>query len=498
MSSIFWTSVRRWKLRYWFLGFALIYFLYCSLYDMPLFSSNLPPYTGEFDVGTIDLEVPVTPARRIGDLLNKDTDGAAFQIDTVLFSLFYPAVKGETTTAEKHLWVPKPIALHAEGYARFAHINNWFTNNLFALGLWTLVGNNAVPAEVDAKLHGTVQSSYEYQDQAELPNDDYGLPKFPVIIFSHGMASGRTSYTQYCGELASRGYVVAAIEHRDGSGPGSVMMRNETIKNLFHFDAEQLEPSPEIPEMKELQLGMRQAEVEETVKVLRRINNGEGLDVFRSNPRREGSVLPEWRHRFNMDRIVLGGHSYGATLALQGLKSAPSEALPFVGGIILDPGKSSGPLNDDVKVPIVIVHSQSWSSKHSMFHGRPHFDVVKDLVQKVADRKLYAWFLTAKGTTHPSVTDAPLIEPMLLSWTTGATINVKDGIAQYVKVSDDFMYYLEDGHRRGVLKEEVSHPTYDEQAREIGNPDIRKFWQVHVAPGAGCPYPGLCGVDPDR
>jgi platelet-activating factor acetylhydrolase len=497
MSSIFWKSIRRWKIRYWVLAFVVIYTLYCWLHGMPLLSTNLPPYTGEYDVGTIDIETPVTPARRIGKVLNKDFDGPAFQLDTVLFSLFYPAVKGETTTRDKHLWVPKPISLTAEGYARFAHINNRLTNKLFTVGLWSLVGRNVVPAEVDAKLHGTAQSSADYKDTAEMPNDDYGLPKFPVIIFSHGMASGRTSYTQYCGELASRGFIVAAIEHRDGSGPGSILMRNNTTKSLYHFDKEQLEPSPETPELKELQLAMRQAEVEETVNVLKRINDGAGFSIFRDNPRAEGSVLADWSNRFDLDRIVVAGHSYGATLALQALRGAPSKELPFIGGIILDPGKSSGPLNDDIKVPIVIVHSQSWSSKISIFQGSPHFDVVKKLVQKVAARNLYAWFLTAKGTTHPSCTDAPLIEPTLLAWTTGATINNKDGIAQYVKVSSDFMYYLASGHRKGVLKEEVSHPAYDEEIREIENHDVRKFWQVHVAPSAGCPYPGLCGIDSD-
>jgi platelet-activating factor acetylhydrolase len=464
---------------------------------MPLLSSNLPPYTGKHDVGTIDLEVPVDPPRRVGETINIETGEPAFQVDTVLFSIFYPSVNGSQSNKEKHLWVPKPIALHAEGYARFAHMNNWLTNNVFALGLWTLVGGTTVPAEVDVRLAGTAKSSHSYGDSASMPTDDYGLPEFPVIVFSHGMASARTSYTQYCGELASRGNIVIAIEHRDGSGPGSLLLHNGTANAIFHMTADSLSPKPDTPKLKELQLAMRQIEVEEAVKVLRRINNGEGSAVFKSNPRKEGEVLPDWQHRLNMDRIAIAGHSYGATLALQALKGAPSEELPFKGGIILDPGKSSGPLNHDINVPIMVIHSQSWSSKHSIFQGRPHFDVVKELVEGVMKRKKFAWFLTSKGTTHPSVTDAPLIEPTLLSWTTGSTINAHEGVNQYVKVSETFMQYLGDGHRKGVLKEEVSHPAYDEQTRQIPNPDIAKFWQVHVSPSTFCAFPGLCGIQED-
>jgi platelet-activating factor acetylhydrolase len=77
---------------------------------MPLLSSNLPPYTGKHDVGTIDLEVPVDPPRRVGETINIETGEPAFQVDTVLFSIFYPSVNGSQSTKEKHLWVPKPIA----------------------------------------------------------------------------------------------------------------------------------------------------------------------------------------------------------------------------------------------------------------------------------------------------------------------------------------------------------------------------------------------------
>ena len=36
----------------------------------------------------------------------------------------------------------------------------------------------------------------------------------PVVMFSHGVAGMRTTYSAACCDLASHGYLVAAIEHR--------------------------------------------------------------------------------------------------------------------------------------------------------------------------------------------------------------------------------------------------------------------------------------------
>ena len=41
--------------------------------------------------------------------------------------------------------------------------------------------------------------------------------RLPVIVFSHGLAGNRNLYAGLLTSLASQGYLVAAIEHRDGS-----------------------------------------------------------------------------------------------------------------------------------------------------------------------------------------------------------------------------------------------------------------------------------------
>lgn len=142
------------------------------------------------------------------------------QVETVLFTMYYPTAKGAISTKPGHLWIPRPLGVVGSGYARFAHVSNFVTDSIFTFALWLMVGRTRIPAQVDVPLHGT---PLEVQTADPMTLSSSG--SFPVMVFSHGYASSRTQYTQYLGQLASRGYVVAAVEHRDGSGPGSVIMK---------------------------------------------------------------------------------------------------------------------------------------------------------------------------------------------------------------------------------------------------------------------------------
>jgi len=81
------------------------------------------------------------------------------------------------------------------------------------------------------------------------------------------------------------------------------------------------------------------------------------------------------------------------------------------------------------------------------------------------------------------VTDAPLIEPLLLGWTTGSTIDAHEGVHQYVKVSESFLEYQQTGSKTGLLDECVTHPEYDanRDSQRSAQP-FRKYWQIHAAP----------------
>lgn len=125
------------------------------------------------------------------------------------------------------------------------------------------------------------------RDNAPIP-----VGKFPLLIFSPGFGFPAEFYQAYAEQLASSGFIVAAV-----NSPG--------INGFLTVDGRGY-PSPEdVPEELENIVALNTVMTEDLVSVLKLIRNGEGmpsLRLFRA---------------IDFERIGAYGHSFGASAALR-------------------------------------------------------------------------------------------------------------------------------------------------------------------------------------
>ncbi|KAK8872605.1 Platelet-activating factor acetylhydrolase [Apiospora arundinis] len=426
---------------------------------------DLPPYTGQHNVGYLEIEVPVEKPRHFSDI---QRDGHfALRMETVLFAIYYPAdlsngwtppngsddaaapgasatpspssdsiasssrqpqhqkdqkqkqaappLKKQQKRRKKALakarvpWLSRPRLWTSAGYAKWFKIPSPpVAAYLFATCMFTelpairnapLLQPGRSPSSAKAATHPNMPppaddppleaSSPESSSNAKENAADGGNAKtpFPVVFFSHGLGGTRTVCSAICGELASSGYVVVAMEHRDGScartfvnmaappadAPGTTKTATGEEPGLEpplrikkkkggddYYVVDYLFPEGNTWDtapnndrgvdvaMRSAQLDMRLAEIRETHRVVGLLNEGRGDEVARVNLRRKGNRgsssrgldgidWAAWKGRLRLDRDVTAmGHSFGGTTTIRLLRH-PGPHFAWVGqGILLD------------------------------------------------------------------------------------------------------------------------------------------------------------------
>lgn len=194
---------------------------------------TLPSSSGPYSVGSMDIEVPVQHPRPISDI--KRDGKHLLRLETVLFTLYYPAAFGSGEGKDpagykkwsRETWLPRPRPETAKGYAKFSGMPEWMGEAIF--GTTTAFTKlqafrNTPPASHWPPEGNSKRDGLKIKNQrGDPPEDASEEPKFPLLMFSHGLGGTRTCYSTMCTEFASYGFVVCAVEHRDGSGPRSIV-----------------------------------------------------------------------------------------------------------------------------------------------------------------------------------------------------------------------------------------------------------------------------------
>jgi platelet-activating factor acetylhydrolase len=160
--------------------------------------------------------------------------------------------------------------------------------------------------------------------------------KWKLMLFSHGVGCSRLMYSAFCGEMASRGYIVAAIEHRDGTGPSSTILGFDGTKKVLDWlqwsdlqcvhsltlhgvEKERSHSWPELAEqprddttLRHVQIQVRLAEFEGVLDVMNRIARG-------ATPHRIVDLgdWSRWARYVDVQQPVMAGHSFGGTAAVR-------------------------------------------------------------------------------------------------------------------------------------------------------------------------------------
>lgn len=448
---------------------------------------RLPKYAGPYEVGVLDLEIPAKDPKHFSGIKRKHRH--ALVLETVLITIYYPArldtatdpriLKAHAQHNGRPTWLPRPRHLTTAGYAKFASLPKWPTMGFFLATTWL----TKLPAYRNANLaEHWPEGNKTWTDHkitprvaGRIPEDGPEMPKFPLILFSHGLGGTRACYSSICGEFASHGFIVAAVEHRDGSGPMSIVnhppelsarrLTSEAIYRVkYHkrrkearnydkipcvipaFDKYDTSPRHEVDhELREAQINLRVSEIDEAYQVMVEIASGRGEDLKEVNLRSPGRAgassqglngidFDTWKDRFHVDNVTMVGHSFGAATTVQMLRSRQYGYLTQ--GIVYDIwGMPVLPATEEnhINVPLLGINSEAF------MYWDANFNVAKSVTKESRETGNQAWLLTCRGTVHIAQSDFCILYPRVAKNVMKMTMSPIRAIDVNMDASLDFL-----------------------------------------------------------
>lgn len=436
----------------------------------------------------MDIETPATSPRPFSHITRHGRH--MLQLETVLVCIYYPSVRDPGTCKDgkahksrsKGMWLPAPRSKTAQGYAKFSGLPQWPTMLLFMTSTWF----TKIPAFRNAKLanhwpplYNSKTAGWAVKDhKGDPPEGQPEKPVLPLMMFSHGMGGSRTAYSALCGEFASYGFVVVALEHRDGTGartlvnhpPEGLGSRGEREENgkVNHYNWESkerydtvdfifpkdnpMDTRPSNPkgvdnELRAAQLALRLAEIDEAYDLVNAINDGCGEDVAECNVRKAGGVgassrslegvdWSDWKGRINMNQVTMLGHSFGAAATIEVLREKKrfrwvTQAIIYdIWGAPIKPASDPG---HRIEVPLLGINSEAFT------YWDENFKTAISLCEETSRRGAPSWLMTVRGTIHISQSDFCILYPHMASMFLKMTLKPQRAIDLNVSASLEFL-----------------------------------------------------------
>ncbi|MER8187781.1 hypothetical protein [Kitasatospora sp. NPDC094015] len=206
-----------------------------------------------------------------------------------------------------------------------------------------------------------------------------GGGRFPVVLFSPGSGGVRTQNTAWAEELASHGYLVAALDHPYDSA-AVVLTDGRTITTATHSSGDPDEDD-------RLAAGWTAIRAADLSFALTRL---EGLD--------RGADADPLRGRLDTGRVAVTGHSMGGAAALQ----AARQDHRFGAVIDLD-GYPHGPTTPGLDRPVLALTQEITPATDPRYLPR--------LTEVLDSDTAPSYRLTVPGAAHLTFMDGPLYLP---------------------------------------------------------------------------------------
>ena len=251
------------------------------------------------------------------------------------------------------------------------------------------------------------------------PADAAAGERFPLVVFSHGAFGYYQSNTSTYMELASNGYVVAALDH-----PHHAFFTQDTdgktvlVDTAFLNAALNLNDSTDKQEQFALYrewMGLRVPDMNFALDAIKAAAENGTTDGSWFVPAKESEKLHTALAMTDVSRIGLMGHSMGGATSVQlGRERSDVAAVIDLDGTML--GEYLGVENGEMLVsrvpyPVPVLDFNNWESYIDMeeyrAQGYPYPNV------EVVDRAETGFSVGIRDAKHMDFTDLPLLSPTL-------------------------------------------------------------------------------------